>query len=133
MTSVSGDFQVNDEITILNNPNSCNPLKLGVTCSNDANCPCCMQCCPKRFVCEYPPTKSASYAISEMNEQMHGVSGTKEVFYDPIYVCILLVGVALFVLVNNVFIGYWCVCKKDNSNKDNSYGKCDVTIDESSN
>eukprot|EP01084_Bolivina_argentea_P013071 24480_1 len=65
----------------------------------------------------------------------HGVSDVslekKRFYQEPGFGYILIVlGVILFVLINNVFIGYWCVCKRDKINPNVEYGKCEsVNVD----
>eukprot|EP01084_Bolivina_argentea_P254588 428028_1 len=97
---------------------NCDIQRLDDTCQDDLDCPNCMQCCPKRNVCEFPPdtAESVLQSINQMDE-LHGVNGVGINGMYEGYKDILLVGVVLFVLINNLFICYWCVCKRGNGSK----------------
>eukprot|EP01084_Bolivina_argentea_P095730 172079_1 len=99
---------------------TCDSNMLGAVCDDDSECPDCMQCCRKRKVCEMLPDRANSI-LDEMNE-LH-VSANENFHY---YQYIVFVGVILFILINNVFIGYWCVCKTNKINSNLTYEKCEI-------
>eukprot|EP01084_Bolivina_argentea_P254590 428030_1 len=123
--SVPNTFDFTGVAAHIRDQETCDAGREGVICESDAHCPCCMQCCPERKVCEYPPAahESLLHSINEMNQETN--QKPTPIYQQAIYGYILVIGIILFVLINNMFIGWWCVCKKS-SNQDVQYEKCDV-------
>eukprot|EP01084_Bolivina_argentea_P232191 391391_1 len=108
----------------------CDMSQIDKECNNNDECPECMQCCDERGVCEIPPAaKSVLNGINEMNSIYESDSTLATHGSNAFYGYILLVGAVLFILVNNIFIGYWCVCTKRNITQTKTYEKCDVVLD----
>eukprot|EP01083_Nonionella_stella_P261164 889557_1 len=108
---------------ICNGNGPCDSGMIGVSCNNDAGCPDCMQCCPRENKCEYPPEFAKTILSNKL--QLPDIEvNPKNIGNDPDYITpvaknnynyygyIVLIGVIAFILINNVFIGYWCVTKK---------------------
>eukprot|EP01084_Bolivina_argentea_P053614 98426_1 len=95
-------------------------------CNDDAECPSFMQCCPKKKVCEVPP-QNAQSIVNALNGMTGKVNGNDIAPVSDVagYHYILLIGVILFILINNIFIGYWCLQKKGVI-QDKHYEKCNV-------
>eukprot|EP01084_Bolivina_argentea_P260015 438971_1 len=67
-----------DSMNFLNEPDEdCDLRLLDKQCDFDEDCPYCMQCCPKRKVCELPRQRAESIvnALNKMDDKMYGVSG----------------------------------------------------------
>eukprot|EP00481_Brizalina_sp_1-RS-2013_P000449 TRINITY_DN1156_c0_g1_i1.p1 TRINITY_DN1156_c0_g1~~TRINITY_DN1156_c0_g1_i1.p1 ORF type:complete len:105 (+),score=8.38 TRINITY_DN1156_c0_g1_i1:112-426(+) len=67
----------------------------------------CMRCCHGRRVCELTTTIAAP-AMSGMNDNplTNVVDKSSE---SHMFSYILLIGVIAFILINNIFIGCWCL------------------------
>eukprot|EP01083_Nonionella_stella_P145079 453919_1 len=97
----------------------------GAKCADDSQCPDCMKCCEGKGVCEPYGMSPAKSVVNSVHDIVSHSDNNYKYGYQ-MYGYILLVGVILFVLINNVFIGYWCVCKRDNKEL---YEKC-VDVEE---
>eukprot|EP01084_Bolivina_argentea_P177021 306209_1 len=96
------------------------------TCASDEDCPTGLVCCkgPRKF-CHPPPAAKSIIEAAVIPDAIHA----KETLfkYDKnVYGYILLIGFIAFILINNVFIGCWCVRKKGQS--DLQYEKCEVEV-----
>eukprot|EP01084_Bolivina_argentea_P049336 90748_1 len=93
---------------------------IGTTCEIDNDCEGDLICCPATNTChpaDWSPSAAAKVEensnVVQLGNYKHHVNDIKHINkYDyNWYYNIIIIGVILFVLINNAFICYWCVCK----------------------
>eukprot|EP01084_Bolivina_argentea_P254587 428027_1 len=86
--------------------------ELTIGCEDNSDCPDCMQCCPKRKLCEYPNSTIPNSTIPTKAMLPDFIAPVAPKSNYNYYGYIILIGVIAFVLINNIFFGCWCITRQ---------------------
>eukprot|EP01084_Bolivina_argentea_P192153 329942_1 len=102
---------------ICNGDAPCNEDRIGNICIKNRDCPSCMRCCKGTKTCEYRPGFMPGYKAAAGEQVMDSININSINDKKNYYGYIVLIGFIAFVLINNIFIGCWCLRKKKKDRK----------------